>query len=69
MSAKDDFRKAWRLIRRARRLTTPHLDQYLYPIVFEDFAYLSDTLYQLATEGALQPETETGQNAAASRSK
>ena len=60
MTAKADFRKAYRAIKRARRLTTPHLDPYLYPIVLEDFAYLIETLYRLSTEGALQPETNDG---------
>lgn len=55
MTAKDDFRKAYRAVKRARRLTTPHLSQHLYPIVFENFAYLVDTLYHLATEGPIQP--------------
>lgn len=56
MTAKDDFRKAYRAVKRARRLTTPHLDQYLYPIVFEDFAYLVEALYQLSTEGPVTPD-------------
>jgi len=55
MTARNDFRKAYRAVKRARRLATPHLTRHLYPIVFEDFAYLVDSLYQLATEGPIKP--------------
>lgn len=69
MTAKDDFRKAWHHLLKAQELTKRHLHRHLYPIVYEDFTYLSDTLNQLATEGAIQPEPKPGQNVAASRSK